>query len=116
MSDYAWYQPKIDGTLEEYLETHDGFSVFPLFKGYKYYKILWDKGYLEPQISVIRLMWNVGRDDEHFRVLGEYEIEGIIISAHAGRSGKHDPRKLLSKRDCPPWEATNLNPHPKPRV
>jgi hypothetical protein len=112
----AWYQPKKDGTLEEYFLTHDGHITFPLFHGWAHYKMLWDRGYLEPNISVIRLMWNIGREDEHFGVLGEHEIEGITdIAAHRGRPGKFDPQKLLAERDCPPWEAQNLNPHPVPR-
>jgi len=105
----------VDGTLEAYLGTHDGYSAFPLFRGYRHYKMLWRRGYLEPGLSVIRLMWNIGRDDEHFIVHGEYEIEGISATAHAGRPGKYDPRKLLSERNCPPWEAQHLNLDPKPR-
>jgi len=111
-----WYQPEKDGTLEEYLETHDGLSCTPLFKGYEHYQMLWDKGYFDPEIGVVRLMWNVGRDDEHFIVLGKYKIKGCnYLPAHAGRPGIHDPRKLLSEKTCPPWEAQSLNPRPKPR-
>lgn len=110
------YTPKRDGTLEKYLESHNGISSFALFKGYNHYKLLWNREYLEPNISVIRLMWNFGRDDEHFLVLGEYEIQGLSdLPAHPGREGTFDPRRLLEERDCPYWEAHNLNPRPRKR-
>jgi hypothetical protein len=107
-----WYNPKRDGSLEEFLEKFD-FSCTPLFKGYEHYKLLWDKGYLEKDISIIRLMWNMGRDDEHFIVIGEYQIQGLRLPAHSGREGIYDPRILLEEKDCPSWEAQSLNPNPK---
>jgi hypothetical protein len=113
----AWYHPERDGTLEDYLKIHNGLSSFPLFSGYSQYKMLWDQGYLEPNSSYIRLMWNLGRYDEHFLVIGEDAIQGISdIPAHAGRPGVYDPRKLFSKKNCPAWEAQCLNRNPKPRV
>ena len=111
-----WYQPERDGTLEDYLKIHNGQFSFPLFKGYGQYKMLWDEGYLEPQISFIRLMWNIGRGDEHFIVLGEYEIEGISdLPAHAGREGVYDVRELLDSDDCPLYEAQGFNRNPELR-
>jgi len=112
----SWYTPKRDGSLEKYLETYDGISCFPLFKGYQHYKLLWDQGFLDPNIGIIRLMWNYARDDEHFLVLGEYQIQGMSdLPAHAGREGIFDPRELLEERNCPAWEAQGLNPRPKAR-
>lgn len=71
---------------------------------------------MEPAISVIRLMWNIAREDEHFLVLGENQIEGISnLPAHAGRKGIYDPKDILDKKDSPLWEAHSLNPYPKPR-
>ena len=105
----AAYNPERDGSLEEYLRTHDGLSAFPLFHGYAQYKMLWDEGYLVPDWSVIRLMWNVGRGDEHFFVKGEFELVGVHdIQAHAGREGIHDPREILEEGVC--FEASGLNP------
>ncbi|PIN91971.1 hypothetical protein COU61_01700 [Candidatus Pacearchaeota archaeon CG10_big_fil_rev_8_21_14_0_10_35_13] len=110
------YNPKTNGPLERYLETHDGRTSFPLFKGWKHYEMLWDRGYLEPGMSVIRLMWNDGREDEHFLVMGVREIEGMSeLQAHAGREGTQDPKRILSEKNCPPWEAHSLNREPTPR-
>lgn len=111
MDDSSVYDPEKDGDLIEYLQTHNGISAFPLFRGYQHFKQLWDRGLFVPNRSLIRLMWNVIRDDEYFLVRGEFEIEGVSdLPAHAGRAGVYDPRKLLDKKDCPPWEASHLNP------
>lgn len=111
----AWYTARRDGPLDEYLEVYDGHNAFPLFRGYRHYKMLWDRGYFIPNFSVIRVMWNIGRDDEHFLVTGEYSVAGIWAPAHAGRDGVHDPRKLLNPRRCPPWEAQHMSLDPQPR-
>lgn len=111
----AAYEPKRDGPLEEYLKIRDGFSCFPLFRGYKQFKMLWDLGYLEPHISVIRLMWNLGRGDEHYGVLGEFELEGIENHAHGGEVGTHDVRKLLKRKQIN-FEALHLATTPISRV
>ena len=113
---HPWYTPERDGDLKTYLESRDGRATTCVFKGFKYYKMLWDQGFLEPGISYIRLMWNVGRYDEHFTVKGLHEIEGIDdLPAHAGRSGIHDPEKVLE--EGPLFEAHYLNKrNPVPRV
>ena len=110
------YTPQRDGDLKTYLESRDGRVTTYVFKGFKHYKMLWDEGYLEPGISYIRLMWNVGRYDEHFLVRAEHEIEGIEdIPAHAGRPGIHDPAEVLE--EGPLFEAHFLNKrNPVPRV
>ena len=92
-----WYKPERDGSLEDYLKTHDGISCFPLFKGIKIYEKLLKEGYLIPNYSTIRLMWNVGREDEHFLVLEDSKLEGLSLSAHSGREGIHDYKKILKK-------------------
>ena len=103
------YDPKRDGNLEEYLLTHLGYvGPFNLFKGYEWYKILVEKEYLVPHIGVIRLMWNIGRDDEHFVITEDFRLEGMEAPAHAGRKGIHDPKDILTD-DGPGWEAHNLN-------
>jgi hypothetical protein len=80
-STHPWYDRKRDGSLEEYFETHDGHSCFPLFKGHAHYKLLWNKGYLQPEMSIIRLMWNIGREDEHFLVKSKDILQGIEAPA-----------------------------------
>ena len=40
-----YYDKETHRSLEEYLRDHDGFSVFPLFKGYEMFEILIDEGY-----------------------------------------------------------------------
>ncbi|MDP4012970.1 MAG: hypothetical protein Q8R00_05205 [Candidatus Nanoarchaeia archaeon] len=106
--DSAHYQPKRDGTLAEYLKTHNGISCFPLFRGYSWYKELWKKEYLMPG-SIIRLMWNVGRGDEHFLVLEKDKLQGIGQgTGHGGREGIHHPKEILTNKG-PQWEAHRLN-------
>ena len=56
-----------------------------MFKGIEIYEKLWNEGYLIKEYSIIRLMWNVGRGDEHFLVLDKYELEGIQCPGHPGR-------------------------------
>lgn len=103
----AWYTPDRDGDLKKYLEIYDGLAAFPLFRGFEQYVMLKDKGLFLPDYSVIRLMWNVGRGDEHFLVLEDYRLEGLQTPAHAGREGIHEPEKIFTA-DCPCWEAHHL--------
>jgi len=108
----AWYKPDRDGDLDEYLQTHDGHSATAVFKGYHWYKVLKKQGYLIPNFSVIRLMWNVGGGDEHFIVTEDFklkglELKGTIASLFSGRKGIHDPKSILSKRN-PCWETQDL--------
>ena len=111
------YRGEKDGPIEDYLLLYDGRSTFPLFRSYEPFKILWDRGYIEPDITIVRLMWNVGRGDEHFQVMGEDTLEGITgLPAHSGRAGKFSARELLGSKNCPVWEVHNLNPNPIPRV
>ena len=109
-----WYKENRDGKLEEYIAErvkHDTFGVFPLFKGYTWYEKLWDLGYLLPDRSYVRLMWNIGRGDEHFVVLSREEIKGLHdVPGHPGREGIHKVRKVLTNKS-PVWEAQWLTPH-----
>ena len=109
-----WYNPERDGTLTDYFRVHDGITSTALFKGYDDFKLLWNEGYLVPNMSYIRLMWNVGREDEHFRLVSKSALEGIAAPAHAGRPGVFDPEKILS--EGPAWEAGNLRRRPKKRI
>ena len=110
-----WYDQKRNGDLAEYLKEHNGSRASNLFRGFRQYRMLWQKGYLEPGISVIRIMYHTGRGDEHYLVVGENELQGIDVPYHPGKLGIHNPRKLLSG-ECPAWEAQSLNPHPIPRT
>jgi hypothetical protein len=93
--------------LEEYLRVYDGHMAFPLFKGYKHYRMIWDRGLFIPNESIIRLMRDGGRGGEHYLVIEEFEMRGLAHDLHGGKSGKHDPRKILGGK-CPPWEARHL--------
>lgn len=102
----AAYNPKKDGTLEAYLETHDGNIACPLFKGFDHFEMLRSEGWLGPRFSIIRLMWNVGRGDEHFGITEDWKLEGIPLEHHGGREGIHDPRIVLAEGPC--FEAQQL--------
>ncbi|MFH1977942.1 MAG: hypothetical protein ABIJ92_01300 [Candidatus Aenigmatarchaeota archaeon] len=111
---HPWYTPERDGSLARYMEEHDGRVTSRLFHGLKQYQLLWDTGYLEPQISSIRLMWSHARSDEHYMVISENELEGIEAAYHGGKPGIHRPKDILIA-DAPPWEALDLHPHPTAR-
>lgn len=102
----ACYTPARDGPLVEYLQRRDGLSSFPLFRGIEHFNMLRDQGWLAPRMSIIRLMWNAGRGDEHFEVTEDFFLEGIPNDAHGGRPGIHSPEKVLD--GAPPFEAQNL--------
>jgi hypothetical protein len=85
-----------------------------LFKGHEYFQKLWEEGYLMPGASIIRVMYNTSRGDEHYLVLGEKELKGLQIPLHSGMPGTHHP-KIILREDTPPWEAQALNPKPVPR-
>jgi len=103
----GWYKSERDGSLEKYLETYDGFSCFPLFRGIEIYNKLLEGGYLIPNYSLIRLMWNIGREDEHFLVLENRKLEGISLTAHSGMPGIYEAKEII-KDDGPCFEAQNL--------
>lgn len=103
-----------DGLLENYLNVFDGHNSFPLFRGYDQYKMLWDKGYLISDFSIIRLMWNVGRGDEHFRVIDDKTVEGLEVPVHFGRPERSDIKKILDAKNAPCFEAQCLSHHPTP--
>ncbi len=110
----AAYNPKRDGSLEKYFETHDGLLAFSLFRGFDQFEMLRKEGWLGPRITIIRLMWNVGRGDEHFEVTDNFQLLGLEAQAHAGREGVHDPQKVLEEGPC--FEVHNpLFPHLRQR-
>lgn len=102
----ACYTPERDGPLDEFLERQER-HTFPLFKGLEHFELLRDKGWLAPRISIIRLMWNVGRGDGHFQVTEDFKLEGIENPAHGGEPGIHEPAVLF--RNSPPFEAHHLD-------
>jgi hypothetical protein len=73
--------------------------------------MLWEQGYLLQNFSYIRLMWNIGRGDEHFLVLEEGLLQGLEAGIHSGREGIHKPEKILRKKN-PCWEAQHLAREP----
>ncbi len=93
---HGWYTPEMDGDLQTYLEGFE-YGVFPIFKGFKQYKMLWEQGFLTPEGSTIRLVWGSG-GGQTYLVKGLHEIEGIDdVMAHAAKSGIHDPEKMLEE-------------------
>ena len=98
--------PSWDGSIEEYLRIFHSSSASPLFRGVESFYELRNKGLLLPRWSMIRLMWGLDREDEHFDVTEEYRLEGIQAPAHSGREGIFAPETLLTKRVK--WEAQRL--------
>lgn len=108
------YDPKRDGSLSEYILRCRDERIPPLFQGQKAFHQLWQEGYFDPEVSLIRIMWNHARSDEQYLIVGSEEVEGIETPAHAGQPGRHTIDAILTK-DCPAWEAHSLNPKPQPR-
>ena len=96
----AAYSAKRDGPLEQYFETHDGSSACSLFQGYDQFEMLKKEGWLGPRLTIIRLMCNVGRGDEHFEITDDFQLLGLEANAHSGREGVHDPKKVLEEGPC----------------
>lgn len=108
-----WYNSERE-TLEEFLAQCEEDRIPFAFKGYEPFQELWNKGYIEPLITLIRLMYSHGRCDECYLVVNEHELEGLDLETHSGKSGAHDPKELLSG-DAPYWEISSLNHYPEPR-
>lgn len=104
------YREETDGPLEKYFETHDGYSTFPLFRGPAIYEKIWNEGYILPGFTWLRLMWNIGRDDEHFFAHDDGKLEGISHArAHAGREGVyHHTEIIFDDPDTPCFELGRL--------
>ena len=102
----ATYNPRRDGSLDDFLSTHTGHRAFPSFKGYEPFKLLWDQGYLSPGLTTIRIIWNDERENEHYLVLEEFKLMELKSCTHYGIPGEYDPRKLLVEGSF--WEAIYL--------
>ncbi len=111
----CYYQPKRDGTLDEFLRGQfDNIGTFRQFKGVDQFNMLWERGYLVPKLSCIRLMYNLGRGDECYAVIGQNMLGGLDAGYHAGRAGRHQVRYVLTK-NAPPFEALHLEEDPEKR-
>ncbi|MBS3146045.1 hypothetical protein J4414_04560 [Candidatus Woesearchaeota archaeon] len=105
-----WYKEKRDGPLEDYLKHNDGFYSFPLFKGISFYGVLWDRGYLKPYMSFIRLMFNTGIEDENFFVIDRNSLQ-IVRNNTGSVCNVEDAikdNKVL-------WQPHSLSKNPKKR-
>jgi hypothetical protein len=97
------YQKERDGKLSEYLrERCFSGGTFSLFKGMKDFNMLKNYNLFRIGITSIRVMWNIGRGDEHYMIVennGEIMLEGITgTGSHDGNPGLHKPEDILEKR------------------
>ena len=110
----VWYDPSRDGTIAEYIMYCRNERVPRCFKGHEQFQQLIDLGYITPNITSIRIMYNINREDEFYGVVDNFQLEGVILKAHSGKGGIHNPKELLSK-DTPYFEIDMMNPNPKPQ-
>ncbi len=104
----CWYDPKKHGSLDDYLKIQlDSTGTFCLFKGVKQFNLLWDAGYIISNFTCIRLMYNLGRGDEHYCVIDKNTVSGVNAGFHAGKPGTHEIKDILAK-DAPAFEAHPL--------
>ena len=109
----VWYDSSRDGTIKEYIEHCRNEMISKCFKGHEQFQQLVDLGYITPNITSIRIMYNIYRDDEFYGVINNFQLEGIILNAHSGKEGIHDPKQILSG-DTPYFEVDMMNPNPEP--
>jgi hypothetical protein len=111
----AWYDPRFDASIDEYLVRYSKqFATYPIFKGYDAYPLLWNGGHFQAGTSLIRLCYGHGRQDEHYIVLNDSEVEGFLTKAHGGKPGVYNVRRLLIEEMR--WEAQYLNRRPIARI
>jgi hypothetical protein len=118
------YDQKRHGSIEDYLTLAKDAHATPEFHGYADYAQLWEKGYLIPDKSVIRL-------ERHYKTLrgvkfveesetNDYLVKGkkvqgelILEKIGAGTDAK-DYAKTILKKHLHSWFALNLAEHPEP--
>jgi hypothetical protein len=116
---HGWYTQDVDGPIKDYIEKRRSSGAEPMFRGFRHYEMLWNKGLLMPECSTIRLVWGSG-GGQYFIVKGLHEIEGIDDAmAHQAKPGIHDPEKILEEPiegEQMRFEAHYLERNPVPRV
>ena len=111
----AWYVPEEHGSIEDFVKYCEKHHIpEPCFKGFEQFELLWRKGYLEPNESIIRLAYGIG-PDYVYRIINEKQVEGVEAGIYSGKPGIHNIKELLSDEDLPYWIAGPLNIPPKPR-
>jgi len=110
----VWYDPSRDGTIEEHIKNCRDKNIPINFKGHEQFEQLVNLGYIEPHITAIRIMYNDAKQDEHYGVIDDFQLEGIILNAHSGKQGIHNPKDLLSV-NTPHYEVIMINPFPEPQ-
>ena len=105
------YRGNIDGDIKKYLnKMHENGAVCPTFTGYEPFKQLLDLELVCPEVTSIRLMFNHARGDEHYIVVDEEHLEGILLNAHSGQKGLYNTKDILTKTEAKYWEVDGLNP------
>jgi len=88
-------------STEEYLRHCKENNFYPLLKGYEYFKSFLENEIIEPCITIIRTYYTRGGMDEFFGVTLDRRLEGLEAPAHGGRTGIHEPEKILSLENSP---------------
>ena len=108
------YTPDRDGTIEDYIRMSKNQRVPLCFKGYEQFQNLVNLGYIEPNITLIRVMYNHDRGDEFYGVIDDFKLEGMLVNVHRGKEGIYNPEEILLE-DTPYFEVDMVNPNPIPR-
>ena len=103
-----YYKPE-DGTIEDWIEWSEDKNIPVVFKGYEALHQLWDKGYIFPGRTYLRINWSECSDN-HYLILGRNVLEGIDVPVHGGIEGLHLAEKILS--EAPNWDIYRYNPEP----
>ncbi len=96
------FNNKLYKSIKEYLIYCREENICHGFKGPKIYHQLLKEKFIEPYISYIRINYNTARFDEHYQVIEEGKLEGVILACHSGKEGVYNPEEIIEKEQK--WE------------
>jgi hypothetical protein len=85
------YDSSVDGSLGEYLGKNDS----PLFRGSGIYEVLWNDGFVDRGVTVVRLIGAGGARIESYGVREDGKLYGLDVADNPGRSGTHSHIELI---------------------
>lgn len=107
---FAPYSFESRGDLEKYLQEHDGHGADNLFRGYEYFGIMKDKGYLVPNMTMVRVDQSLAPDIGYF-VNADFNLESAgygrqNMSMMGAKKGVYDPTVALKDKN---WSIYGLS-------
>ena len=102
------YSGSTDGEIKDYLiASRQSGIICPSFVGYEPFRQLVDKGFFQPNVGVVKLVFNPEIKGEYYLIIDVNTLEEITLN---GLPELHDAREVLAKTGVDYWEAGNLDP------